>query len=75
MLSINNSYFDPILCTDGHYIITGRTNDQFCLDTLEITDILPALHAYLRYEQGLMRCFSSTATICCIVWTARLMRS
>lgn len=52
MLSINNSYFDPILCTDGHYIITGRTNDQFCLDTLEITDILPALHAYLRYEQG-----------------------
>lgn len=52
MLSINNSYFDPILCTDGHYIITGRTNDQFCLDTLELTDILPALHAYLRYEQG-----------------------
>lgn len=51
MLSRNNSYFDPVLCGDGHYIITGRTNDRFCLDTLEITDILPALHRYLIYEQ------------------------
>ncbi|MDD6032953.1 MAG: AAA family ATPase [Oscillospiraceae bacterium] len=52
MLSRNNSYFDPQLCIDGHYIITGRTNDRFCSDTLELTDILPVLHHYLLYEQG-----------------------
>ncbi len=50
MLSKNNSYFDPDLCVDGHYIITGRTNDKFCNDELALTDILPELHRYLRYE-------------------------
>ena len=52
MLSKNNSYFDPELRINGHYIVTGNTNDRFCDDTLEITDILPAIHHYLRYEQG-----------------------
>lgn len=52
MLSRNNSYFDPELCTDPHYIVIGKTNDQFCSDMLELTDILPHLHHYLRYEQG-----------------------
>lgn len=51
MLSKNNSYFDRELCINGHYIITGNVNDRFCGDTLEMTDILPALHRYLRYEQ------------------------
>ena len=52
MLSRNQSYFDRELCINGHYIITGNTNDQFCGDTLELTDILPEIHRYLRYEQG-----------------------
>ena len=51
MLSKNNSYFDRELCINGHYIITGKTNDKFCSDTLELTDVLPALHRYLRYDQ------------------------
>jgi len=57
MLSKNNSYFDRELCLDGHYIITGYTNDQFCGDTLELSDIRLALHRYLRYEQDFQAVF------------------
>ena len=57
MLSKNGSYFDPELLVDGQYIITGRTNDQFCLDNLELTDVQTALHQYLRYDQGFQAVF------------------
>ena len=51
MLSKNNSYFNSELRIRGHYFVTGYTNDQFCNDSLNITDILPELHRYLIYEE------------------------
>lgn len=51
MLGKNNSYFDIELCLDGHYIVTGYTNDQFCNDVLQLSDVKYELHRYLRYEQ------------------------
>ena len=51
MLARNGTYFDPELCIDGHYIVTGKTNDMFCGDDLVICDILPMLHAYLRHTE------------------------
>lgn len=48
----NQSYFDPELCLDGHYIVTGYTNDQFCGDLLQLSDVKLELHRYLRYSQG-----------------------
>ena len=57
MISKNGSYFDPDLRIDGSYIITGPSNDSFCLDNLELTDILPALHQYLRYDQDFRAVF------------------
>lgn len=52
MISKNDSYFDPELRRDAHYIVTGYTSDSFCSDALELTDIRMELHRYLRYEQG-----------------------
>ena len=52
MISRNNSYFDTELCIDGHYIITGYTNDQFCNNALQLSDVKYEIHHYLRYEQG-----------------------
>ena len=52
MLSRNHSYFDKALCLDGHYIVTGYTNDHFCNDLLQLTDIREELHRYLRHEAG-----------------------
>lgn len=51
MLEKNNSYFDVELCQDGHYIVTGYTNDQFCSDALQLSDVKYELHRYLRYNQ------------------------
>lgn len=51
MLGKNNSYFDIELCLDGHYIVTGYTNDQFCNDALQLSDVKYELHRYLRYDQ------------------------
>ena len=52
MIAKNNSYFDIELCLDGHYIVTGYTNDQYCNDMLQLSDIKYELHRYLRHEQG-----------------------
>ncbi|MCR4642129.1 MAG: AAA family ATPase [Lachnospiraceae bacterium] len=52
MRARNGSYFCEELCVDGHYIITGWTNDQFCSDMLQISDVKYALHHYLRVEEG-----------------------
>ena len=57
MISKNHSYFDRELCLDGHYIITGRTNDQFCNDILQLTDIRMELHRYLRFEEHFQAVF------------------
>lgn len=48
MIGHNNSYFDKELCLDGHYIITGYTNDLFCNDLLQVSDLKYELHYYLR---------------------------
>lgn len=47
MIGRNGSYFDPDLALQGHYIITGNTNDNFCSDLLQITDIRKELHRHL----------------------------
>ncbi len=52
MISCNNTYFDKTLRQDGHYIVVGNTNDRFCSDALQLTDVSMELHRYLRYEQG-----------------------
>ena len=52
MIAKNNSFFDIELCVDGHYIVTGYTNDQFCNDVLQLSDVKYELHNYLRNEQG-----------------------
>ena len=39
MIAKNNSYFDEELRVNGHYIITGYTNDQFCNNMLQLTEI------------------------------------
>lgn len=57
MISKNHSYFDRELCLDGHYIITGRTNDQFCNDILQLTDIRLELHRYLRFKEKFQAVF------------------
>lgn len=51
MLGKNNSYFDIELCLDGHYIVTGYTNDHFCNDMLQLSDVKYELHHYLRHSQ------------------------
>ena len=51
MISKNNSYFDRELCLNGHYIVTGKTNDQFCNDMLQLTDIRFELQRYLREKE------------------------
>lgn len=51
MIAKNNSYFDEELRVNGHYIITGYTNDQFCNNMLQLTDVKYELHHYLRYNQ------------------------
>ncbi len=52
MRAINGSYFDPQLCMDGHFIITGNTNDVFYNPQLLRTDIKYELYRYLRHTQG-----------------------
>ena len=52
MRAINGSYFDRELCLDGHYIVTGYINDQFCNDLLQLTDVKYEIHHYLRHKQG-----------------------
>lgn len=52
MLAKNNSYFSPELCVDGHYIITGYTNDSFCNERQQLTDITYELYNYLKETQG-----------------------
>ena len=52
MIAKNDSYFDVELCVDGHYIVTGYTNDQFCNNTLQFADVKYEIHHYLRHEQG-----------------------
>ncbi len=52
MRAINESYFDPQLCMDGHYIITGNTNDVFYDPQLERTDIKYELYRCLKHVQG-----------------------
>ena len=47
MIARNGSYFDADLALQGHYVITGNTNDNFCSDLLQIGDIREALHSYL----------------------------
>ena len=51
MLAKNNSYFDVELCLEGHYIVTGYTNDQFCNDRLQLSDVKYELHNYLRHRE------------------------
>ena len=63
MISKNHSYFDRELCLDGHYIITGRTNDQFCNDILQLTDIRMELHRYLRFEEHFQAVFFQSAPL------------
>ncbi len=57
MLGRNHSYFDKELCLDGHYIVTGYTNDQFCNDMLQLSDVKYEIHHYLRHEQGFSAVF------------------
>lgn len=57
MLGKNNSYFDKELCLDGHYIVTGYTNDQFCNDLLQLSDVKYEIHHYLRHKQGFSAVF------------------
>lgn len=56
MIHRENSYFYPELCVDGHYIVTGIsndiTNDIFCAPNLQLEDVREELHRYLRQEQG-----------------------
>ena len=47
MIARNGSYFDADLALQGHYVITGNTNDNFCSDLLQMGDIREALHSYL----------------------------
>ena len=47
MIGRNGTYFDPELCLSGHYIVTGHTNDNFCNDLLQITDVRQELHRHL----------------------------
>lgn len=51
MIARNGSYFDPDLALQGHYIITGNTNDNFCNDLLQVGDVRHALHNHLL-QQG-----------------------
>ncbi len=51
MIFRNNSYFDNELCLEGHYVVTGFTNDSFCNAYGLITDLEYELHRYLRYDQ------------------------
>ena len=51
MIPRNGTYFDQELCLEGHYVVTGYTNDLFCNDRLQITDIRQELHRHLL-EQG-----------------------
>lgn len=51
MIGRNGSYFDADLALKGHYIVTGNTNDNFCSDLLQITDVREALHRHLL-DQG-----------------------
>lgn len=57
MLGKNNSYFDRELCLDGHYIVTGYINDQFCNDLLQLSDVKYEIHHYLRHAQGFSAVF------------------
>ncbi len=50
MLSKNGTYFDRELAVEGHYILTGFTNDHFVSDCLQITDLETELHRYLTEE-------------------------
>jgi Cdc6-like AAA superfamily ATPase len=52
MLAKNGSYFDMELCVDGHYVVTGYTNDQFCNNALQLSDVKYEIHRYLTREQG-----------------------
>ncbi|MBR4027247.1 MAG: hypothetical protein IKJ01_06785, partial [Lachnospiraceae bacterium] len=52
MIGKNNSYFDRELCLDGHYIVTGYTNDLFCNDMLQLSKVEYELNHYLRYNQN-----------------------
>ncbi len=52
MIAKNDSYFDVELCVDGHYIVTGYTNDQFCNNALQLSDVKYEIYRYLRREQG-----------------------
>lgn len=51
MIARNGSYFDADLALQGHYVITGNTNDNFCSDLLQIGDIREALHSYLLEQK------------------------
>ena len=51
MIPRNGTYFDQELCLEGHYVVTGYTNDLFCNDRLQVTDIRQELHRHLL-EQG-----------------------
>ena len=51
MIGKNGSYFHHDLTLNGHYIVTGNTNDNFCNDLLQITDVRQEIHRHLR-EQG-----------------------
>lgn len=51
MIGRNGTYFDPEFCLNGHFIITGNTNDRFCNDLLQVTGIQQELHRHLL-EQG-----------------------
>lgn len=51
MIGKNGSYFDHDLTLKGHYIVTGNTNDNYCNDLLQMTDIRQEIHRHLL-EQG-----------------------
>ena len=48
MRGYGDTYFQPDLCLNTHFIITGYTNDIFCNDQMQLTDIKQELHRHLR---------------------------
>lgn len=57
MIGRDGSYFTPELSLKGHYIVTGHTNDIFCNDKLQLTDIRQQIHEHLRKQGFDMICF------------------
>ncbi len=72
MIGRNHSYFDSAHCRDRHFIVTGYTNDRFCNDMLQMSDVTYELYYHLRYQQKFdaVVFFDSDNMIYCYDWNS-----